>query len=565
MRLHRAVPFLACAALLSVHCGGDDDGPTDPSPTGSIEVTLAMTGEDLDADGCRFIVDTGTPRALLAGESATVSGLTPGSHVVQLTDLAANCQVQGGPFQTASVTAGQTTAVTFAVTCSSALGGIAVTTVTTGDQIDPDGYGVSVDGGTVRSVGANATLDVSGLTEGPHSVLLSGVAANCSVTGDNPRDVPVTARQTTAVTFAVACTATLGSVAVTTTTTGHDLDPNGYGLSVDGGGSQSIGTDATLTVSGLTSGTHSFALSGMAANCSVTGDNPRDVTVSAEQTTSTSFQVECLRRLSGKIVFVSDRAGALELFAVDPDGSNLEQITSLGLGLATPSVSPDGTRIAVTVSLGGNNEIAVVNSNGGDLTNVTHNGSNDTWPDWSPDGSRIAFGSDRAGFEAVWVMDADGSNPQNVSGASGFEPSWSPDGTKIAFTSSRDGNNEVYVMNVDGSGQVNLTSDPDADISPSWSPDGLWIAWVSRRAGMDDICIMGSDGSGFFNLTESPGALDAYPRWSPDSGRIAFFSNLHDESQFVYDVYTVETNGTNRIRLTSGPSSDAFPDWGPAP
>lgn len=472
MRCDRVCLIVPALALV-LACGDGDDGPTGSSSTGSLQVTLVITGEDLDSDGCRFAVDAGTSRTVLPGESTTFTGLLPGSHVVQISGVAPNCQVQGNPLREATVIAGQTVAVTFAVICASTLGAIEVIAVTTGNDIDSDGYAVSVDGGP----------------------------------------------------------------------------------------STPIGTDGTITIGDLSEGTQTVALSGLAANCEVS-NNPRTVTVSAQQTTSTTFQVECLRLLNDRIVFVNFDQG--EIFAANPDGSNLEQITSLGIAIGSVSVSPDGTRIAVMADLSGNWDIAVVNSNGTGLVNLTQNPALDSDPDWSPDGTRIAFSSDRSGIGTVWTMDADGSNPVNVSGANGYEPAWSPDGSQIAFSSTRDGNVEVYVMNSDGSGQVNLTNNSARDVTPAWSPDGLWLAFTSERDGLADIMIMGAGGGGAANVTDSPGSMAEGATWSPDGSRVAFYSNLHDPGQFEWDIYTVLTNGTSRIRVTSG-GGNLAPDWAPAP
>jgi hypothetical protein len=59
---------------------------------------------------------------------------------------------------------------------------------------------------------------------------------------------------------------TTGSIAVTTTTTGSDLDADGYTVSVDGGAAQAIGINETKTVSQVSTGSRSVTLGGVAAN-----------------------------------------------------------------------------------------------------------------------------------------------------------------------------------------------------------------------------------------------------------------------------------------------------------
>ncbi len=83
-------------------------------------------------------------------------------------------------------------------------GAIGVTTVTTGDDIDADGYTLSVDGNNGGAIGVNAVVIIPDLTPGTYSIGLGGVAANCAVQ-NNPRDVDVTAGLTENTQFDVAC------------------------------------------------------------------------------------------------------------------------------------------------------------------------------------------------------------------------------------------------------------------------------------------------------------------------------------------------------------------------
>ena len=90
------------------------------------------------------------------------------------------------------------------------VGTLLVTTVTTGVNLDPDGYTVvatpQISGrdSLSRAVGVNATLtwDLEPVT---HSVRLTGVQSNCVPTGDNPRLVTIVVGDTVLTTFEVSC------------------------------------------------------------------------------------------------------------------------------------------------------------------------------------------------------------------------------------------------------------------------------------------------------------------------------------------------------------------------
>jgi hypothetical protein len=168
-----------------------------------------------------------------------------------------------------------------------------VTTSTSGTDLDPDGYSVSVDGDQGRAVGITDTLEISGLTEGDRQVSLGGVSDNCTVQGDNPRTVHIVSGSTTDAEFLVVCGPPGGAVTVTTATTGEEPDSDGYGVMVDDSPAVPAAANDAVTLSQLTVGSHQVTLTGIAANCRVREDNPQAITVTAGDTVAVAFTVRC--------------------------------------------------------------------------------------------------------------------------------------------------------------------------------------------------------------------------------------------------------------------------------
>ena len=312
---------------------------TGPAPsTGTLEVITATTGSDQDPDGYSVSVDAGAGQSVGLNASLSLPGITATRHSVQLTGVAANCTVAGTNPRQATVPAAGSITVRFAITCArppAGTGSIEITTATTGSTPDPDGYTVSIDGGSGQPIAVGGSRAVGSISPGTHAVQLNGVAPNCTVS-DNPRTITVTAGQATAVAFAITCTTpapTSGNLRINVGTTGGSPDPDGYSVSIDSGNPQNLATDDSRTVQGLTPGAHSVLLGGVAANCSVAGENPKTFTISAGQTATVAFSVTCAatgasvnlriqgmyltqstQDLTGSVPLVQGRDGYLRVF-----------------------------------------------------------------------------------------------------------------------------------------------------------------------------------------------------------------------------------------------------------
>ena len=103
------------------------------------------------------------------------------------------------------------------------VGQIGVTTVTTGDTPDADGYVLTVDGNAAGTVGVNDVLIVGDLAPATYSVELTDVAANCTVAGDNPRSLDVTAGVSTTTTFDVDCPGAPAAVTIAAETAADEV------------------------------------------------------------------------------------------------------------------------------------------------------------------------------------------------------------------------------------------------------------------------------------------------------------------------------------------------------
>jgi Tol biopolymer transport system component len=161
----------------------------------------------------------------------------------------------------------------------------------------------------------------------------------------------------------------------------------------------------------------------------------------------------------------------------------------------------------------------------------------DDSPSISPDGKRIAFVSKRTGNEEIWVCDRDGGRPVQLTAFKGpgtGTPRWSPDGRSIAFDSLAAGNPNIYVMSANGDASRRLTTGPWGNFMPSWSPDGKWLYFKSDRSGSDQIWKIPAVGDVPTQVTHG-GASEGFA--SPD-GKLVYFTK-----RVWGAIWTVPVNG----------------------
>jgi Tol biopolymer transport system component len=152
-------------------------------------------------------------------------------------------------------------------------------------------------------------------------------------------------------------------------------------------------------------------------------------------------------------------------------------------------------------------------------------------------------------------------------------PALSPDRTKIAFHAGSADDPlswEIYHLNRITSVETQLTLNNVIDGHPDWSPDGEKIIFASFRdeqgnpAGTADIYVVNADGKDLVRLTDSEWE-DNDPEWSPDGSMIAFKSNRYTQIEAREEIFIMDADGANVQKLTGTMDwqSDHDPSWSP--
>jgi tricorn protease len=268
------------------------------------------------------------------------------------------------------------------------------------------------------------------------------------------------------------------------------------------------------------------------------------------------------------VYFLSDRKGAVTLFAYDTKTKAVKQvIENNGLDLKSVSAGPDalvyeqfggiylfdtasGKSRRVRIEIAG--DLPATRAHFSKVADRIQNAA------ISPTGARAVFEA-RGEILTVPAEKGDVRNLTRTTTVAERDPAWSPDGKSIAFFSDESGEYALHIVDQSGLGavkKINLGEPPSFFYGPVWSPDSKKIAYTDKRLNL-------------WYLEEEKGipvkvATDRFddpssamnPAWSPDSQWLTYTKELanHLHAMFVYSL-----GSGKESRITDGISDARFP------
>lgn len=237
----------------------------------------------------------------------------------------------------------------------------------------------------------------------------------------------------------------------------------------------------------------------------------------------------------------------VQLFMINPDGTDLQQITDFDFDVNELMLSPGGSKIAFTSwgpqGVGINTRyIYVYDRSDSSLSRMSDFPLGEpSLLSWSPEGKRVAYVHcvDCEGFgtnNEIFVIDVEAKRIERLtdSQAADTGTSWSPNGKQVVFYSNRDDpvtrKGDLYVVDVQTKAVNRLTCTSESEGIPWWSPQGCQIAYGFQ---------------GFLHILElntkvstkviplgpqTVGPVGGYTAWSPDGKRLA---RLEGEKRYL--------------------------------
>jgi Tol biopolymer transport system component len=256
---------------------------------------------------------------------------------------------------------------------------------------------------------------------------------------------------------------------------------------------------------------------------------------------------------------------SMHIYAMDADGSNVQQLTNTATSDTAPVWSPDGKWIVFgTMNSKTNLETIDVMRPDGTLRHTIVSGHFLPWVRISPDTRQVAFTTiDANGKFSVSTVNIDGSNQQPVAThlKMAWDGIWSPDGKRFVFAdrppdSEKDSaatKSGIYIADANG-GDRRLLATYDGFLQlPSWSPDGRSIAYQTYTGGRGaaDIVVLDLAMGNFRTASHRDRTyLDETPSWLPD-GRLLLQSTRDGR----FEIYVMNADGSGAHSLTGAKSN----------
>jgi tricorn protease len=256
-------------------------------------------------------------------------------------------------------------------------------------------------------------------------------------------------------------------------------------------------------------------------------------------------------------VFVGDDGTRTGQRWVDAKSAIREQDTSQHTDY---DIAPNGNRGVLSAR----GDVFTLPAEHGNTRNLTQTSNADEdHPSWSPDGTLIAYTTDVTGEQQLALRPAEG-GPERI--LTHFERGylygarWSAPGDRLAFS---DSEHRLWIIAASGGEPLQVAQDRYNEIhDQAWSPDGRWLAYSITGANQQSGIWLYDVEKRKAVMVSDPRANDFSPAFDPAGRYLMFISTRHENptfSQLEFDFAALKSNGIYIATLKRGTASPFAP------
>ena len=258
-----------------------------------------------------------------------------------------------------------------------------------------------------------------------------------------------------------------------------------------------------------------------------------------------------------RIGFLSTKSGSMQLWEMNPDGSNVEQVSDFPFDISNWHYSPTMNHISFTYEVKIDESLA---DKYPDLPEASGRAYDDLmfrhWTQWHDyKYSHVAIASYNGGKvskDFKDLMEGEANSCPLPPFGGGEQIAWHPDGAKLVYVCkkmtgkefAKSTNSDLYLVDIASGQTMNITEGMMGyDNDPVFSADGMYLAWLSMaRDGFESdknvVKVREMKSGKVTAVTESVDQTFGHPVWDDDNGTIYTLSPVNA----TYQIYALSLN-----------------------